>query len=98
MTFTAAVASGAAADRLDQLLSKTPPGRAATVVRHAGLAVAHVTGSPWVSSFDDGEVLVVVDGRIHGLPTVRARPCRAMRSSATAPRQLIWPRGSWATS
>ncbi len=76
MTFTAAVASGAAADRFDQLLSTTPPGRAATVVRHAGLAVAHVTGSPWVSVIDDGEVLAVVDGRIHGLPTFARDPAR----------------------
>jgi asparagine synthetase B (glutamine-hydrolysing) len=72
MTFTAAIASGAAVDHLDRLLRKPRPGRATSIVRHGRLAVAYVDSSPWVKTHDDGEVLAVVDGRIHGLrPGVR---------------------------
>lgn len=76
MTFTAAVAAGAAVDHLERLVRNAPPDSAIAFVRHGGLAVAHMSGSPWVRAQDDGEVVAVVDGRIHGLPPGSRDPAR----------------------
>src|SRR5690606_34482257 len=68
---TAVAVAIAAGDRaVDLLLDQ----RAATVasgevawVRHEGLAVSWPASSPWVDRHDDGDVLVVLDGRLHNL-------------------------------
>ncbi len=39
-----------------------------SLARHADLAVAWAAESPWIQTHDDGDVLVVLDGRLHNLP------------------------------
>lgn len=68
MTFVAATASGAeAADDLEALCRTLPAGTVAWV-RHRELVVAWASQSPWVAAHDDGDVIVVVDGRLHDRP------------------------------
>lgn len=76
MSFTAAVATRGAVDRLERLLGNAPSAPETSFVRHGSLAVAHLSESPWVSTHDDGEVLAVVDGRLHGLPAGTRDPAR----------------------
>ncbi|MGY1740222.1 MULTISPECIES: asparagine synthase-related protein [unclassified Blastococcus] len=66
MTFIAAAASGdrSVADLLGLLRAGLADGTI-TKRAHRGHVVAWTTGHPWVSSSDDGEVLVVLDGQIH---------------------------------
>lgn len=65
MTLLLAVASGATAVAdLRRLLDRRSDDRDAFVEAGAH-AVAWSTTSPWVSSDDDGETLVVLDGRLH---------------------------------
>lgn len=70
MTFVASVAAGAAS--AESLHARCAAGVATGDVwltRHADLAVAWAATSPWIDSHDDGEVLVVVDGRLHDPPS-----------------------------
>ncbi len=68
MTFTAAVASGheAAAD-LERLLATRIARSEVAWAAHRGHAVAWTARHRWVSSADDGDVLVVLDGQLHNL-------------------------------
>lgn len=66
-TRTAAVAVGAAADRLVAQQREPAACGDVVVVRHRDLVVVRSTRSPWVSAHDDGDVLAVVDGRLHHL-------------------------------
>lgn len=65
MTAALALSCGpsAAADLERMAHGARTPGR--MTVSHEGHAVAWSGSSPWVSSCDDGAVLVVVDGRLH---------------------------------
>lgn len=64
MPFTLAAASGP--DVAADVLRMTSPEHGSAAVRvHEDRAVAWAADDPWVSSCDDGEVLVVVDGRLH---------------------------------
>lgn len=78
MTFIAAVAAGP--DAVADLERKLRPGIATqetSWATHRGYAVAWRAGHPWVSSFDDGDVLVVLDGQLHDL-FVRGIPSAAL--------------------
>ncbi|HEV2068234.1 MAG TPA: asparagine synthase-related protein [Acidimicrobiales bacterium] len=67
MTFLASVAAGAAsADSLRARAARAATGEIA-LTRHADLVVAWAVKSPWVQTHDDGDVLVVLDGRLHNL-------------------------------
>jgi len=79
VTFVAAVAAGdRAVDGLrSQHAAQVASGHVA-LVRHGGHAVAWRTGSPWIASHDDGDVLVVVDGRIHNLWSAAAGPAQLL--------------------
>lgn len=59
MTFSVCVAAGSRATRSIEDL------KAPALVRSGNLAVAWSPDNPWVSSQDDGDVLVVLDGRLH---------------------------------
>ena len=79
MTFVASVAAGAAS--AESLHAHCAAGVAIgdiSVTRHADLAVAWAATSPWIDTHDDGEVLVVVDGRLHNLPSPAAGPAEAV--------------------
>jgi asparagine synthetase B (glutamine-hydrolysing) len=66
MTFTAAVATGPeATESLRRLVAAGAAPGGTAVVGHTDFAVAWAAESPWVDSHDDGDVLVVVDGRLH---------------------------------
>ena len=66
MTILLAVAAGrAAADALVDLVRRRVDDRA-IYVRHENQVVAWSTTSPWIDVHDDGDVLAVVDGRLHG--------------------------------
>ena len=68
MTFTATVAAGAeAVTDLGRLLDRRPDRDRITSVTHEGLAVAWAADNRFVSSCDDGDVLVVLDGLLHNL-------------------------------
>ena len=68
MTFTAAAASGGeAVDDLERLLAPRRARGEVCWAAHRGHAVAWTTRHRWVSSADDGDVLVVLDG--HGRVT-----------------------------
>jgi asparagine synthase (glutamine-hydrolysing) len=72
MSFVAAVgAGGAAADHLEDRCTRRSPGGTTTVVRHQDLAVAYAAGCPWVETHDDGDVLAMVDGRLHDVGAER---------------------------
>ncbi|MGY1769910.1 asparagine synthase-related protein [Blastococcus sp. SYSU D00813] len=66
MSFIAAAASGdrSVADLLRRLRDDLANGAIAKAA-YRGHVVAWTTGHPWVSSSDDGEVLVVLDGQVH---------------------------------
>lgn len=65
MTFTLAVTSGPGSAG-DLAMRVGRPGAARAALRtHEDHAVAWAADSPWVSSHDDGDVLVVVDGGLH---------------------------------
>ena len=73
MTFIAAVATGTAAvDDLRRLLERSATDRQVGWAAHEGMAVAWATGQRWVTSEDDGDVLVVLDGQLH-IPPVPGR-------------------------
>ncbi|HEY3142683.1 MAG TPA: asparagine synthase-related protein [Acidimicrobiales bacterium] len=61
MSFVAAVAAGLPTD------DAVPSRGAVDEVRHRDLAVAWNPSCPWVSTHDDGDTLVVLDGRLHNL-------------------------------
>lgn len=66
MSFTTAVASGPAP--VADLLRSCARDDASTVsTRHADLVVAWSASCRWIDTFDDGEVLAVLDGRLHNL-------------------------------
>ncbi|MGY1812841.1 asparagine synthase-related protein [Blastococcus sp. SYSU D00820] len=66
--FTAAVASGAAAvEELRRVLASRIARGSISWAAHEGLAVAWTAEHRWVTSADDGDVLVVLDGHLHNL-------------------------------
>ena len=66
MTMLLAVAAGDhAADELERIARRQPHNSGVTVVRHGDFVVAYASTNRWVSAFDDGDVLIVLDGRIH---------------------------------
>jgi asparagine synthase (glutamine-hydrolysing) len=68
MTFVAAVAAGdGAVDDLRSRYAAPVASGEVAFVRHGGLGVAWQVGSRWVDSHDNGDVLVVLDGRLHNL-------------------------------
>jgi asparagine synthase (glutamine-hydrolysing) len=84
MTFVAAVAVGVdAADSLQAAGPASPSGSEVTVTRHLDLAVAWARSCRWVDTHDDGDVLVVVDGRLHGLGD------RALGDGEAGPAELL---------
>src|SRR5688500_17161450 len=68
MTFIAALASGpgAAAD-LRLSIQRSMTTARVTWAAYNDHAVVWLNDHPWVSSHDDGEVLVVLDGQLHNL-------------------------------
>jgi asparagine synthetase B (glutamine-hydrolysing) len=68
---TIAVGAGPEAQR-DLDLAAGPSRATGDVVieRHGEFAVGWSTRSPWVDVHDDGDVLVVLDGRLHDLPGI----------------------------
>lgn len=74
MSFLVAVATGpGAVASLDEVLASRRSSGEIKWAAHRGRAVAWSAGHQWVSSFDDGDVLVVLDGQLHtacesGLP------------------------------
>ena len=74
MTFTAAVAAGdEAVESLRHHLSPGVSDDSIAWESYEDQAVAWARRSPWLSSHDDGDVLVVLDGRIHE-PRVQGVP------------------------
>ena len=68
MTFTLAVASGPeASSSLHNALREGVEHGEVAWAEHVGMAIAWSSHSPWVTVHDDGQVLVVVDGRLHNL-------------------------------
>jgi asparagine synthase (glutamine-hydrolysing) len=68
MTLTAVVAAGAeAVVDLERLLSPSRTRKDVHWVHHRGHAVAWTAERAWVSSYDDGDVLVVLDGQLHNV-------------------------------
>ncbi|CAN5883740.1 hypothetical protein BH23ACT2_BH23ACT2_24790 [soil metagenome] len=66
MTTTMAVAAGGdAAASLRAAWAPDLAGGAALLVEHRGAAVAWATGNRWVEASDDGDVVIVLDGRLH---------------------------------
>ena len=55
------------ADSLRTLLTSRIAGGDTAMARHEDLVVVHDTGSRFIDSYDDGVVLVVLDGRIHNI-------------------------------
>lgn len=75
MAFTMAVCSGPDAAAELELATRSP----GVVLRtHQDHAVAWADDCPWVSTRDDGEVLVVVDGRLHEPPTEGTTPAEVL--------------------
>ena len=70
MTFSIAIARGG--DTVDALVAVRDKRRDVSLLHHNELAVAWSATSPWVDTVDDGDVLAVVDGRLHAPPTPRA--------------------------
>ncbi len=90
VSFTTAVAAGAAATaELQRLLSASSASGETTMLTHRQLAVAWSTQDPWLSTHDDGEVFVLLDGRLHepwaGEVDVAARLSERYRESAGDP-------------
>jgi asparagine synthase (glutamine-hydrolysing) len=84
MTFVAAVAAGVeAADSLQAAGPGSPAGTAVAVTRHLDLAVAWARSCRWVDVHDDGDVLVVVDGRLHSFGD------GALRDGDAGPAELL---------
>lgn len=78
MTPALAVAAGTeAVDSLFRLCETSLAAGALCFTRHSDLAVAW-PGSPWIDTFDDGEVLVVLDGRLHNLVSCDASPAELL--------------------
>jgi asparagine synthase (glutamine-hydrolysing) len=68
------VAAGArSADSLEARCARHDRGAPPTVVRHRDLAAAFASRCPWITTHDDGEVLVIVDGRLHDAGVEPAR-------------------------
>jgi asparagine synthetase B (glutamine-hydrolysing) len=67
MTFTAAVASGEGPVSVLLEACRFDAGARSASSRHADAAVAWSTTSRWIDTSDDGEVLAVLDGRLHNL-------------------------------
>ena len=66
MTFAASVAAGPnAVDSLRAACASRPASLDVAVPRHRDLAVAWARSCRWIDAHDDGDVLVVVDGRLH---------------------------------
>lgn len=68
MTFVASVAVGDAA--ADDLVHYCETGRAAlqiNLVRSGDVALAWAADCPWIDTHDDGEVFILLDGRLHNL-------------------------------
>ncbi len=78
MTFSVSVAGGMdAAESLERLCQKGTATGDVCLARHDDLAVAWAARSPWIDTHDDGDVLVVLDGRLHNLsssPSGHAEP------------------------
>jgi asparagine synthase (glutamine-hydrolysing) len=68
MTFVAAVAAGGrAVGTLRSHCAARAHSGEVSLVRHGDLVVAWHVGCRWIDSHDDGDVLVVLDGRLHNL-------------------------------
>lgn len=79
MRFTAAVASGqTAVESLRKSCASELLNGDVTFQEHGHLAVAWSSTCRWVDSSDDGEVLVVVDGRLHNLWSASAGPAELL--------------------
>ena len=68
MNFVVCVAAGAkSVDSLGSLCSTGTANGEVALLQHGQLAVAWATDCPWVTTVDDGDALVVLDGRLHNL-------------------------------
>ena len=72
MTFVAAVVAGATVDSLHAMCQTRVTNGEVCLTRHDEFAVAWAATSPWIDTADDGEVLVVLDGRLHNLSSPSA--------------------------
>ncbi|MDQ4145919.1 MAG: asparagine synthase-related protein [Actinomycetota bacterium] len=80
MTFVTAVAAGIKSIDSLRSLSRTATGSGeAVLTQHRDLAVAWAAGCPWLAAVDDGDVLVVLDGRLHNLASPSLDQADALR-------------------
>ena len=94
VSFTAAIAAGAAADDVEA----RHRGRAqVAIVRHADLLVVHPTSSRWVTTCEQDDVLVVLDGACTTCPS-RNGHSLGSSSSGIGRWAISWPPGCWVTS
>jgi asparagine synthase (glutamine-hydrolysing) len=79
MTSALSVAAGAASvEALETRWAREVASGRAVLTRHADLAVAWPATSRWIDSHDDGEVLVVLDGRLHSPLPAPAAPAQVL--------------------
>lgn len=80
MTFLASVAAGReSADSLHALHDTRVASGQVCFSRHGDLAVAWTTDCSWIDSYDDGTVLVVLDGRLHDPPAAVGHQAELLR-------------------